>query len=181
MRRHRRLAFTVAVSLASIASVVSIARSARAEEEPDESVAMAANRGFKLGIGPTLLLPQRTDGPFGGGLTLEGRYGIKAGPTVLAPGGMLAGYTISSRLIGIAMPTFRVTLPVGPLAPFILGGVGVGGLANPGEGGVALMGGGGLMIHFGRFFAIGAEASYQTITSTGFQAVAIGPAIAFGG
>ena len=37
------------------------------------------------------------------------------------------------------------------------------------------------MIHFGRFFAIGAEASYQTITSTGFQAVAIGPAIAFGG
>jgi hypothetical protein len=47
------------------------------------------------------------------------------------------------------MATARLTLPIGPLAPFIV--------------------------------ALGAEASYQTITGTGFQNVTIGPAIMFGG
>lgn len=189
MRRNQRLAFALSITAISL---VGLSRDARAQEaerqeappqgEPHEdSVAMSANRGFKLGLGPTLLLPMRAGGPYGGGITVDGRYGIKAGPTVLAPGGALTGYLISSRLVGMAMPTFRVTLPVGPLAPFVIGGVGAGGITNPAETGVALIGGGGLMIHFGRVFAIGAEATYQTITGTELETVAIGPAVAFGG
>jgi hypothetical protein len=161
--------------------VFGFARDASAQEEHEDSVAMSANRGFKLGIGPTLLMPMRAGGPYGGGLNLEGRYGIKAGPTVVAPGGLLAGYFISSRFIGIAMPTFRITLPIGPLAPYAVGGVGGGWISNPSEGGLALLGGGGLMIHFGRIFALGAEITYQTISGTDFGGLAIGPAIAFGG
>lgn len=157
------------------------AKPARADEEEGDSVAMRANKGFKLGIGPTILFPNRPGGPYGGGLALDGRYGIEAGPTVLAPGARLAGYAISGRFIGIAMPTFRVTLPVGPLAPFVVGGVGGGWISNPSEGGVALLGGGGLMIHFGSVFAIGAEATYQTITGTELGGLTIGPAIAIGG
>jgi hypothetical protein len=57
-----------------------------------------------------------------------------------------------------------VTVPVGPLAPFVVGGVGFGGITNEGETGVALIGGGGLMIHFGHVFGLGAEMTYQTIT-----------------
>jgi hypothetical protein len=178
MSRRHRLGFAL---LVAAASVVGISRDARAQEEHEDSAAMSANRGFKLGIGPTVLLPMRAGGPYGGGLNVEGRYGIKAGPTVVAPGGMLAGYFISSRFIGMAMPTFRLTVPIGPLAPYALGGVGGGWISNPSEGGVALLGGGGLMIHFGRFFAIGAEATYQTITGTDFGGVTIGPAISFGG
>lgn len=175
-----------AASGAALTLLLALAPRAHAEErsappEEEESAAMSANRGFKLGVGPTILLPMRSGGPYGGGLDIDGRYGIKAGPTVLAPGGRLAGYVISSRLIGIAMPTFRVTLPVGPFAPFVVGGVGVGGLSNPGESGLALLGGGGLMIHFGHVFAIGAEVTYETITRTEFQTIAIGPAITFGG
>jgi len=177
MRRTVRLA--VAVSLIATA-LVATPRDAAAQEEGDSS-AMAANRGFKLGLGPTILLPNRENGPYGGGVTLDGRYGIKAGPMVLAPGGRLAGYLLSRRFIGTAMPTFRITVPVGPLAPYVLGGVGGGWISNSSEGGVALLGGGGLMIHFGRILAIGAEASYQTITGTEFKGVAIGPAISFGG
>jgi len=177
MRRTVRIALALSVAATAF---VATTRDAHAQEESDSS-AMSANRGFKLGLGPTILLPNRDGGPYGGGLTLDGRYGIKAGPTVLAPGGRLSGYLISSRFIGVAMPTFRITVPVGPLAPYILGGVGGGWLSNNSEGGVALMGGGGLMIHFGRVLAIGAEASYQTITGTEFQTVAIGPAISFGG
>ncbi|MBK6697801.1 MAG: hypothetical protein IPG50_37290 [Myxococcales bacterium] len=154
---------------------------ALADDDGGDTAAMAANRGFLLGLAPTLLLPMRSGGPLGGGLGLEGRYGLRAGPTVLAPGGLLAGYGISGRFIGLAMPTFRVTLPVGPFAPFGVFGIGFGGMSNPGESGLAWLGGGGLMVHFGRVFAIGAEATYQTITGTEFHSVAIGPAIAFGG
>jgi len=37
------------------------------------------------------------------------------------------------------------------------------------------------MIHFGRVFAIGAEATYETITGTEYKALGIGPAIHIGG
>jgi hypothetical protein len=152
---------------------------ARAEEE-SESPAMSKNRGLRVGLAPVLLIP--TDrGPMGGGLELDGRYGIKAGPTVLAPGGMLAGYIISLRPVGIAMPTARLTLPAGPLAPFIMGGVGGGWLGNPAQNGLAVMGGGGMAVHFWRIVAIGAELSYQTITGTEFRSLALGPVISFGG
>jgi hypothetical protein len=169
--------------LALAVSVVALVLVGSTREAPaqEDNAAMAANRGLRIGLGPILLLPSREGGPYGGGLMLDGRYGIKAGPTVLAPGGRLSGYVQSSRFLGTAMPTFRITLPVGPLAPYILGGVGGGWISNPSEGGVALLGGGGLMIHFGRTIALGVEATYQTITGTEFQSVAIGPSIAFGG
>ncbi len=176
--RHPVLALALAASVVATV-LVGGARDAGAEEE--NGVAMQANRGFKLGLGPMILLPSRSDGPFGGGLALDGRYGIQAGPTVLAPGGRLTGLILSERLIGTAMPTFRVTVPIGPLAPFILGGVGGGWIGRPSESGVAWLGGGGLMIHFGRILAIGAEATYETISGTEFKSVAIGPAISFGG
>lgn len=178
MSRWRLLPASLFALTVATATVLTTSE-ASADEEGD-SAAMAANKGLRIGIGPELLVPT-DDGPMGGGLILDGRYGIKAGPTVLAPGGRLAGYIISSRFIGTAMPTFRVTLPVGPLAPFLVGGIGVGGLSNPGESGLALLGGGGLMIHLGRIVAIGAEVTYQRITGTEFQTLGIGPAIHFGG
>jgi hypothetical protein len=177
MKRHPRV---VLVLLAVCMMWGFAPRDASAQEE-SESAAESANRGFKLGLGPTLLLPLRDGGPLGGGLDLEGRYGIKAGPTIVAPGGLLGGYLISARFIGLAMPTFRITVPLGPLAPFVVGGIGGGWISNPSEGGLAYLAGGGLMIHFGRIVAIGAEVTYRKITSTEFGGLAIGPAISFGG
>jgi hypothetical protein len=170
----------LALALAAL-SILALPRAAHAQEEQEEGPAMQANRGFRVGFGPTLLLPLRNGGPYGGGLTLDARYGIKLGPTVLAPGGRLAGYLLSSRFIGTAMPIVRFTVPIGPLAPFVMGGVGAGFLSNDSQSGLALLGGGGLMIHLGRVFAFGAEITYETISNTEFQTVAIGPAIAFGG
>jgi hypothetical protein len=177
---RRKLGFMLASTVAAVV-LLSLPRTSSAQEETNDSVAMQANRGLKIGVGPTLLFPLHDNGPYGGGLTLDGRYGIQAGATVLSPGGRLSGYIISNRLVGMAMPTFRITLPVGPLAPFILGGVGVGGLTNDSETGVALLGGGGMMIHIARIFAFGAEASYEVITGTELKTLTIGPAIAIGG
>jgi hypothetical protein len=166
-------------AVAAFLAALALAPSVHAQEERD-TPSFRANRGFSLGLGPAILLP--TDaGPVGGGLVLDGRYGIPAGPIIVAPGGRLAGYFISRRFVGTAMPTLRVTLPAGPLAPYLLGGVGGGGLSNPSEGGVALMGGGGLTIHFGSVLAVGVEITYQTITNTELRSVALGPSISFGG
>jgi hypothetical protein len=150
---------------------------ARAYDE--DSAAVRANKGFHFGLGPVLLVP--TDGgPLGGGADVELRYGIGADPVIIAPGGRLSGYYISERFIGMATPTVRVTLPLGPLAPFVLGGLGPGYITNPGEPGVAAIAGGGLMIHITSFFALGAEATYQTITGTEFQSFGIGPSLIIG-
>jgi hypothetical protein len=175
MHGKKRLAIAL-----SLGGLVALSGEARAQDE-EHSPAMSANRGFKLGLGPTLLFPSRSGGPYGGGVDLDLRYGIKAGPTVIAPGGLIGGYLISERFIGIGMPTVRFTVPVGPLAPYLLGGVGVGGITNPSETGVALLGGGGLMIHFGGAVAIGAEITYRTITNTEYGGLTLGPVIAFGG
>ena len=165
-----RASITAAVAFASVL----VSETASAYEEDDAAV--LSNKGLRLGFGPILLIPS-DGGPMGGGLNFDLRYGIGLNPVIIAPGGRLSGYAISGRFVGTAMPTARVTLPFGPFAPFILGGVGGGWISNPSEGGVALLGGGGLMIHFGRHFAIGAEATYQTITSTELKSWAIGPAI----
>lgn len=176
---RRPLHLVLAVSVVAL-GLVAASRDAHAQEEND-TPAMLANRGPRLALGPVLLLPSRSGGPLGGGLDAEGRYGLKAGPTVLAPGVRLAAYFLSSRVIGTARPTFRVTIPIGPLAPFLVGGLGGGWISNPAENGLAVMGGGGLMVHVGRVLAIGAEITYQEIRGTELGNLAIGPAIAFGG
>lgn len=163
---------------ASIFTAATFASSS-AHAYDESSAAAVANTGLHMGFGPVLLVPT-DNGPLGGGLDFDLRYGIGAGPFIIAPGGRLAGYYISRRFVGMAMPTARITIPLGPLAPFLVGGVGPGWISNPSEGGVALMGGGGLMVHFGRILAVGAEATYQTITSTELKSWALGPSIAIG-
>lgn len=170
----RSLALLGSFALASAATLT--APLAQAE---GDSAAWRANTGLITGLGLALLVPE--EGSIGGGLELGARYGIPAGPVVLAPGGLLGGYYLQERFIGVLMPTFRVTLPLGPLAPFGQGGVGGGTITNPGEGGLAWLAGGGLMIHFGGILAIGAEINYQGISGTGYKALSIGPSIVIGG
>jgi hypothetical protein len=143
----------------------------------EDSAAAQANKGFHLGLGPELLIPTDSNRPLGGGLVLDGRYGIDLNPVIIGPGARLGGYVISERLVGVAMGTLRVTFPLGPLAPFLIGGIGGGGLTNDSESGLALMGGAGLMIHLGKHFAFGVEGDYETITTTEFKEFSIGPAI----
>src|SRR5690606_9072011 len=115
------------------------------------SAAWRANTGFIPGFALVLVVPP--EGPLGGGAIVHGRYGIPAGPVVLAPGAQMGGFVVQRQFIGNLMGTFRVTLPFGPLAPYVKGGLGPGIITNPREVGLAWMGGGGLMIHFGRVFA----------------------------
>jgi hypothetical protein len=144
-----------------------------------DTPAWNSNVGFISGLGIAILFAE--DGSAGGGLELSARYGIPASFVVFAPGGRVGGYYLDERFIGILMPTGRVTVPLGPFAPFVQAGAGAGVLTNPGDGGLAWLGGGGLMIHFGGVLSIGAEVNYEGITGTGFEVLSIGPTLVIGG
>ena len=47
-----------------------------------------------------------------------------------------------------------MTLPLGPVGPFVVGGVGPGWVSEPSEAGLAYLGGGGLMVHIGTRFGL---------------------------
>jgi hypothetical protein len=165
-------------SAALLLALIGTSSAARAQDYPD-TPAWNSNVGFISGLGIAILFAD--DGSAGGGLELSARYGIPVSFLVLAPGGRVGGYYLDERFIGILMPTARATVPLGPIAPFVQGGAGVGTLTNPGEGGLAWLGGGGLMIHFGGVLSIGAEVNYEGITGTDFKVLSIGPTIVIGG
>jgi hypothetical protein len=170
---------TIFLGASSAAAQESKGESDSGAKPARSSAAWDANTGLIPGLALVLVAPP--EGPVGAGAMVHGRYGIPAGPLVLAPGAQLGGFVVQRRFIGNLLGTFRVTLPVGPLAPYVKGGLGPGIITNPREVGLAWMGGGGLMIHFWRAFALGADVSYQTITGTDFGMLTIGPSIRIGG
>lgn len=168
------------IPMLAAALLLALAPDAAAQDrDGGHGVAYDANVGFNMGFGPMIIAP-RDDGPLGAGLDLDLRYGIPAGPLIIAPGGRLAGYYISQRFVGLAMGTARVTLPLGLLAPYGVGGLGAGSIGNPDQSGTAVMYGGGLMLHFGRIFGLGVEATFQKITDTDFRVLSIGPLFTIG-
>lgn len=145
------------------------------QEEPSaRDVVFAYNAGFRVSIAPGVFIPTRAGG-VGFFIASDLRYGFKLGPLVLAPGLRPSFYFPPHQRIITGLATLRLTFPVGPVGPFILGGGGVGWINDPSHVGVAYLGGGGFMVHIGTQFGIGAEASYQAITGTRFAAVFVGP------
>ncbi|MEO8180389.1 MAG: hypothetical protein ABI895_16245 [Deltaproteobacteria bacterium] len=179
MGGRRPSAFGVAAALA----VGLAAPSALAQDDSDElndSPAWRANVGLHLGTSIIVLVPDRGDS-LGVGLQVEGRYGIGLGPIVVAPGAELSGYLLASRVVGTLLPTVRLTVPIGPLAPFVRAGVGIGGLTDPSEGGLAWLAGAGLMLHVSDAFSFGAELGYQAIEGTDFKGLSIAPTLSWNG
>ncbi|MEO8878106.1 MAG: hypothetical protein ABI461_21115, partial [Polyangiaceae bacterium] len=85
----RRLRVSVAALSAALGFLLFNSHDALAFDE--DSAAADANKGFHLGVGPVLLVPS-DGGPLGGGLELDGRYGIDLNPVIIGPGARLGGY-----------------------------------------------------------------------------------------
>jgi hypothetical protein len=146
------------------------------EEPSSRDIVVAYNTGFRFMVAPGVFIPIR-GGNAGFSLVGDLRYGFELGPTVLAPGARVGGYFTSGPKVFIGLATLRLTIPLGPVGPYVLGGVGPGYVSEPSETGLAYVAGGGFMVHIGWSFAIGAEATYQAITDTKFAALFIGPAL----
>lgn len=149
-------------------------------QKPDSrDIVFAYNRGLRFGISPGIMIAP-SSGDIGFSIAGDVRYGFQLGPTVLAPGIRLAGYFPPGDTILVGLGTARVVFPVGPVGPYIVGGVGPGWIKDLDEVGLAWLAGAGFMVHIGTRFGIGAEANYQAITSTPFDALFIGPQFLLG-
>jgi len=172
------LRFGRVVALAFALAALPAASGARAQtgEPSTRDIVVAYNTGLRFSLAPGLFIP--TDGgKVGFSLAGDVRYGFELGPTIVAPGVRLAGFFPAGARALTALGTLRVTVPAGPVAPFLVGGVGPGWVSDPSHAGLAYLAGGGLMLHIGQSFGIGVEASYFGITDSWFRSVAIGPSI----
>jgi hypothetical protein len=175
-----RLALSIlAACFVALGALPSTVQAQGYSEEPSaRDIVVAYNVGWRFSISPGVLIPTGGEGKVGFSIAGDVRYGFELGPTVLAPGLRLGGYFPSDNTILVALGTTRLTIPVGPVGPYVLGGIGPGYVSDPSsEVGIAYLVGGGFMVHVGTRFAVGAEASYQAITGTDFSALFIGPAL----
>jgi hypothetical protein len=150
-----------------------------ADKPSARDLVFAYNRGLRFGISPGIMFSPGS-GDVGFSISGDVRYGFELGPLVLAPGIRLGGYFPPSQTILIGMGTVRLTFPVGPVGPYVLGGAGPGWIKDPSEVGVAYLAGAGFMVHIGARFGIGAEVAYQAIATTPFDALFFGPQFLLG-
>jgi hypothetical protein len=170
---HCGCALALALALAQLVAGAS-AQAQETYEPSAREIVVAYNTGLHFSIAPGVFIPTH-GGRVGFSVAGEVRYGFELGPLILAPGVRLAGYFPEDVTIVTGLGTLRMTVPLGPFAPFIVGGAGPGYVSSPSHTGVAYLGGGGFMVHIGTHFGIGAEATYQAITGTQFAAIFVGP------
>jgi len=142
---------------------------------PETSLVRRYAVGPKFLIAPGVFIP--SSGNAGFSLGVEGGYGFDLGPIILTPllsfQGNWSDWKVYSGLGGA-----RVTLPVGNFGPFVEAGLGYGHVDGPfnySAGGLAVRGGAGFIVFFGRSFALGVSARYDTILNTEFKGWTIAP------
>jgi hypothetical protein len=145
---------------------------AAADEETRNKTGWVAN------VTPVLLF---ANGPyeFGGGADPELRYCFDHASFRLSAGGRVGAY-YARNLFGVtAMPTLRLTVPVGRWDPYAAAGMGYGWLTESGHGDLATMARLGLVYHFSRRFSAGLEGTYQKLNGSNFKFWSFGSALAF--
>jgi hypothetical protein len=148
-------------------------------EPSGRDIVVAYNVGWRFSLAPGVIIPTNGGG-VGWSLAGDLRYGFNLGQIILAPGGRLMGLFPAHATALAALATTRLTVPIGPVGPYVQAGVGPGWVSDPSRAGLAWLAGGGFMVHFGVRFALGAEATYQAITGTGLNVLFVGPTFLVG-
>jgi hypothetical protein len=130
--------------------------------------AAAENRsGWSTNLTPVLIFAKQQY-RFGGGADPELKYTLDLGGARLSAGARVGGY-YARNLFGLTvMPTIRLTMPVGPVEPYVAFGMGYGWLPGVGHEGFATMSRLGLVFRFSERFAIGLEGTVQKIDGSNF-------------
>lgn len=142
----------------------------------------AYNVGFQWGISPGLAIVNGK-----AGFAIGGRigYGFDLGPVILVPGVRFMAYFVDATIL-VPTAVAKLVIPIGAFAPFIEGGGGIASVSKPSGVGLDVIGGGGFMYHFSDRFALGAQASYETVvaklsgTKPDFSGISFGPILAIG-
>ena len=145
---------------------------------PEVAVAAESHSGWSTNFTPVLIAP-KGDQDLGGGLDPEVKYTLDQGAARLSAGLRIGGY-YARDLFGVtAMPTLRLTVPVGPVEPYASFGINYGWLPDEGEEGVATMSRLGIVFRFSDSLALGVEGTLQQIDGTEFRFPSIGSMISF--
>ena len=116
---------------------------------------------------------------WGGGADPEVKYTLDLGAARLSAGARIGAY-YARNLFGItAMPTLRLTMPVGPVEPYVAFGLGYGWLPRVGQEDVATMSRVGVVFRFSRSLAIGVEGTVQRIEGSEFRFPSFGSMMSF--
>jgi len=116
----------------------------------------------------------------GGGVDPELRVGIGQEGMNASVGVRAGAYWAKNQFGWVAMPTLRLTLPLGSWETYGSGGLGYGWLPRSQFSDFAKMVRVGLVHHFSAQFSLGAEGTYQEIVHSNFQLFSMGSMISFG-
>lgn len=114
---------------------------------------------------------------FGGGADPELKYTLDLGGARLSAGGRVSGH-YAKNLFGLTvMPTLRLTMPVGPVEPYVSFGMGYGWLPSAGHGDFATMSRLGVVFRLSERFALGFEGTLQKLEGSEFRFPSFGSMI----
>lgn len=142
-----------------------------------QSIVRRSELGFHLTIAPGVFV--QGDGSAGFSLGVHGRYGIDTAAAVISPGASLDVGFGSGTTFGLGLATLRATFPIGIFGPFLQVGLGWAQVfTEPTGGSVLYQAGLGFTLHF-TAVRLGLEVFYQRAPDIGYEAILIGPTLAF--
>jgi hypothetical protein len=134
--------------------------------------------GWSLNLTPVLLLPEGNY-RLGGGADPEIKYTVDLGRARLSAGARIGAY-YAKNLFGMTlMPTLRLTMPVGPVEPYVSFGMGYGWLPKSDHAAIATMSRLGIVFRFSESFALGIEGTVQQIEGSAFRFPSFGSMASF--
>lgn len=132
--------------------------------------------GWSLNFTPVLVAPH-DDYRWGGGVDPELKYTLDRGGVRLSGGLRVGGY-YAKNLFGItAMPTLRLTVPVGPVEPYVSFGMGYGWLPKIEYSDIAAMSRIGVVFRVSESLGLGIEGTVQKIDGSDFAFPSFGSAV----
>lgn len=145
---------------------------------PSVAQADEDHSGWSLSFTPVLLAPK--DGyRWGGGADPELKYTIDREGARLSAGLRVGAY-YAKNLFGItAMPTLRITVPVGRVEPYASFGMGYGWIPKQGKEDIATMSRLGIVLRVSKKLALGLEGTLQRIERSEFRFPSLGSAVTF--
>lgn len=131
--------------------------------------------GWSLNFTPVLVIEDRYD--LGGGLDPEIKYTLDQESVRLSAGLRLGGYYAKELWGFTAMPTLRMTVPVGPVEPYVSLGMGWGWLPELEHNDIATMSRLGVVFRITKSFGLGVEGTIQNIHDSEFRFPSFGSMI----
>jgi hypothetical protein len=135
---------------------------------PKAAAAQENRSGWSINFTPVLLMPE-DDYRLGGGADPELKYTLDLGGALLSAGARAGGYYAKNMFGMTVMPTLRLTVPVGPVEPYVAFGMGYGWIPKDDHGDFATMSRLGIVFRFSESFALGIEGTLQKLDGSDFR------------